>query len=196
MKKNKEISNSKNTELENDKIEELKNNQIKEAKNLQEKSKPIQVLEIIEDFFLNILDKIKLKPLADLYRNHREGWRYLIFGALATVVNIAVYSVAFYVTHIDNAVSNVIAWIVAAIFAYITNKFMVFASKVDTRKDLLREITSFFSCRLFTLVVDEIIMIISVDKLGLSAFIMKVVANIVVIILNFILSKLIIFKKK
>lgn len=167
-----------------------------EQEDVQEKSKPIKVLEIIEDFFLNILDKIKLKPLADLYRNHREGWRYLIFGALATVVNIAVYSVAFYVTHIDNAVSNVIAWVVAAIFAYITNKFMVFASKVDTKKALLREITSFFSCRLFTLVVDEIIMIISVDKLGLSAFIMKVVANIVVIILNFILSKLIIFKKK
>ena len=73
---------------------------------------------------------------------------------------------------------------------------MVFASKVDTKKALLREITSFFSCRLFTLVVDEIIMIISVDKLGLSPFIMKVVANIVVIILNFVLSKLIIFRKK
>ena len=162
----------------------------------EEKSKSIKILEIVEYFFLGILDKIKLKPLADLYRNHREGWRYLIFGALATIVNIAVYSFAFFVTHIDNAVSNVIAWIVAAIFAYITNKFMVFASKVDTKKALLREITSFFSCRLFTLVVDEIIMIISVDKLGLSPFIMKVVANIVVIILNFVLSKLIIFRKK
>ncbi len=187
MKNNKEISNSENTEKKNSQVNE---------NDIQEKTKPIIILEIIENFFLNILDKIKLKPLADLYRKHKEGWRYLIFGALATIVNIAVYSVSFYVTHIDNAVSNVIAWVVAAIFAYITNKFLVFASKVDTKKALIGEITSFFSCRLFTLVVDEIIMIISVDKLGLSPFIMKVVANIVVIILNFVLSKLVIFKKK
>ena len=63
----------------------------------EEKSKSIKILEIVEDFFLGILDKIKLKPLADLYRNHREGWRYLIFGALATIVNIAVYSFAFFI---------------------------------------------------------------------------------------------------
>lgn len=179
------VVTEKNQEYVKEKIEENK-----------ERSKPIIVLEAIEDFFLNILDKIKLKALADLYRNHREGWRYLIFGALATVVNIAVYSISFYGIHIGNAVSNVIAWVIAAIFAYLTNKFMVFASKVDTKKALIKEITSFFSCRLFTLVIDEIIMIVSVDKLGLPAFIMKVIANIVVIILNFVLSKLIIFKKK
>lgn len=162
----------------------------------QEKSKALKLLEIVEDFFLKLLDKIKLKELADLYRNHREGWRYLIFGVLATVVNIAVYTMVFYTAHIDNAISNVIAWVVAAVFAYLTNKFMVFVSKVDTKKALLREITSFFSCRLFTLLIDEIIMVVSVDNFGLPAFIMKVIANIVVIILNFILSKLIIFKKQ
>lgn len=192
MKNNKESSNSENIEKKNSQVED---NQVNKN-DIQEKTKPIIILEIIEDFFLNILDKIKLKPLADLYRKHKEGWRYLIFGALATIVNIAVYSASFYVTHIDNAISNIIAWVVAAVFAYMTNKFFVFASKVDTKKALIREITSFFSCRLFTLVVDEIIMIISVDKLGLSPFIMKVVANIVVIILNFVLSKLVIFKKK
>jgi putative flippase GtrA len=163
--------------------------------NIEEKTKAIILLEKFENFFLNILDKIKLKFLADLYRNHREGWRYLIFGALATVVNIAVYSIAFYAVKIDNAISNAIAWVIAAIFAYLTNKFFVFASKVDTKKELLREITSFFSCRLLTLIIDEIIMIVTVDKLGLNGFLMKVVANIVVIILNYIFSKIIIFKK-
>ena len=161
----------------------------------QEKSKALKYLEVVENFFLGFLDKIKLKWLADLYRNHREGWRYLIFGALATVVNIAAYSVAFYTANIDNAISNVIAWVVAAVFAYLTNKFMVFASKAHTKKALLKEITSFFSCRIFTLLVDEVIMIVSVDKYNMPAFIMKIVANIVVVILNFILSKLIIFKK-
>lgn len=162
----------------------------------EEKTKAIIVLEKVEDFFLNILDKIKLKKLADLYRNHREGWRYLIFGALATIVNIAIYDIAFYLGNIDNSISNIIAWVVAAIFAYITNKFMVFASKLNTKKELQKQIVSFFSCRLFTLLIDQTIMVITVDKLGMQAFLMKVISNIVVIILNYVLSKLIIFKKQ
>lgn len=167
-----------------------------EEKEEQEKSKSIKFLEAIEDFFLNILDKIKLKSLADLYRNHREGWRYLIFGALATIVNILVYSIAFYSFGIENGTSNVIAWIVAAIFAYITNKIFVFESKVDTKKALLKEMTSFFGCRLLTLLIDQAIMVISVDKFGWPGLLMKVISNIIVIILNFVLSKLIIFKKQ
>lgn len=167
-----------------------------EEKEEEEKTKAIKFLEIVEDFFLNILDKIKLKSLADLYRNHREGWRYLIFGALATIVNILVYSIAFYGFEIDNGTSNVIAWIVAAIFAYITNKIFVFESKVDTKKALVKEMISFFGCRLLTLLIDQIIMVISVDKFGMPGLLMKVISNIIVIILNFILSKLIIFKKQ
>lgn len=162
----------------------------------EEKTKAIKLLELVEDFFLNILDKIKLKKIADLYRNHREGWRYLIFGALATLVNIVAYSLAFYKLNIDNSSSNVIAWIIAAIFAYITNKIFVFESKVDTKKQLIKEAVSFFGCRLLTLAVDQIIMVITVDKLGLPGLVMKIVSNIVVIVLNFILSKLIIFKKQ
>ncbi len=164
-------------------------------KEIEEKSKSIKFLEIIENFFLNILDKIKLKKIADIYRNHLEGMRYLVFGALATVVNIACYSICLYSLNIENATSNIIAWIVAAIFAYITNKFFVFDSKVNTKKALIYEITSFFGCRLLTLVIDEAIMIITVDKMGLNGFLMKVIANIVVIILNFVFSKLFIFKK-
>lgn len=174
----------------------MENEEVGSEEKIENKTKAIKLLEIIEDFFLNILDKIKLKPLADLYRNHREGWRYLIFGALATIVNIVVYYIAFYAINIDNATSNVIAWVIAAIFAYITNKIFVFESKVDSKKQLLKEATSFFACRLFTLLIDEVIMVVSVDKLGLSGIIMKIISNIIVIILNFILSKLVIFKKE
>ena len=162
----------------------------------EEKTKAIKFLEAVENFFLNILDKIKLKFLADIYRNHLEGMRYLVFGALATIVNIVSYSMFLYLCHIENAVSNILAWIVAAVFAYMTNKFFVFDSKTNGKKDLVREITSFFGCRLLTLVVDEAIMIVTVDKLMLNAVLMKVVANVVVIILNFVFSKLFIFKKK
>lgn len=155
-----------------------------------------KLVDIVEEFFLKIFEKIGLKSFVKWYREHREGMRYLVFGALATFVNIAVYSICFYIFKIENGISNIIAWVVAAIFAYITNKFCVFDSKVDTKKALLYEISSFFGCRLLTLAIDEAIMIITVDKLAWNAFLMKVIANIIVIILNFVFSKLIIFKKE
>ena len=149
----------------------------------------------IEKFFLNLARKIKLGMLADLYESHLEGMRYLVFGALTTVINIATYSIFFYLCNVSNAISNVIAWIVGVIFAYVTNKIIVFESKADSKQGLLKEISSFVVCRFLTLIVDEIIMIITVDKLGFNGLLMKIIANIVVIILNFIFSKLIIFKK-
>ena len=154
------------------------------------------MIDKIEEFFLGILEKIHLKKIADWYRKHQEGMRYLIFGALTTIVNIIAYYIFYYIFHIDNAISNVIAWIVAATFAYITNKYYVFNSKVNTKKELLKEIVYFYGCRLLTLIFDEGIMIFTVDKLGWNALLMKIVSNIIVIILNFIFSKILIFKKK
>lgn len=154
------------------------------------------MIDKIEEFGLKILEKIHLKSLADWYRNHQEGMRYLIFGALTTLVNIIAYAVLYYVFHINNAISNIIAWIIGATFAYITNKLYVFNSKVNTKKDLLKEIVYFYGCRLLTLAFDEGIMIVTVDKFGWNALLMKIIANIIVIILNFIFSKILIFKKK
>jgi len=153
------------------------------------------MIDKLEEFGLNILEKIHLKKLADWYRNHQEGMRYLIFGALTTLVNIVAYAIFYYLFHISNGVSNVIAWILGATFAYITNKLYVFNSKVNTKKELLKEIIYFYGCRLLTLVIDEGIMIFTVDKLGWNGLFMKIIANIIVIILNFVFSKILIFKK-
>ena len=154
------------------------------------------MIDKIEEFGLKILEKIHLKILADWYRSHQEGMRYLIFGALTTLVNIVAYSILYYVFHINNATSNIIAWIIGATFAYITNKLYVFNSKVNTKKDLLKEILYFYGCRLLTLIIDEAIMIVTVDKFGWNALLMKIIANIIVIVLNFVFSKILIFKKK
>ena len=154
------------------------------------------MIDKIEEFGLKILEKIHLKSLADWYRNHQEGMRYLIFGALTTLVNIVAYSILYYVFHINNATSNIIAWIIGATFAYITNKLYVFNSKVNTKIELLKEILYFYGCRLLTLIIDEAIMIVTVDKFGWNALLMKIIANIIVIILNFVFSKILIFKKK
>ena len=154
------------------------------------------MIDKIEQFCLKILEKIGLKKLAQWYMSHQEGMRYLIFGGLTTLVNIVAYALCYYVLHISNGASNVIAWILGATFAYITNKLYVFNSKVTTKKDLFKEMVYFYGCRLLTLAVDQGIMILTVDKFGWNALLMKILANIIVIILNFVFSKILIFKKK
>ena len=154
------------------------------------------MIDKIEELCLKILEKIGFKKLADWYRKHQEGMRYLVFGAFTTLVNIVVYSIFYYVFHIENSISNVIAWVLGATFAYITNRKYVFDSKVNTKIELLKEAIYFYGCRLLTLVIDQGIMVLTVDKWGWNAFLMKVLANIIVIILNFVFSKILIFKKK
>lgn len=153
-------------------------------------------MEKIEDFFLNILDRIKLKKLADLYRAHREVMRYLVFGVLTTIINIVAYAVFYYGLKVPNLISNIIAWILSVIVAYLTNKGYVFHSEANTGKEILKEVSSFFASRIATLGIDELIMYIGVNLLNLNGTIMKIISNIVVIILNFIFSKLFVFKKK
>ena len=92
-------------------------------------------------------------------------------------------------------VSDTFAFIIALIFAYWVNKTIVFDSKCKTKKELVKEIFSFTYCRIFTQIISVLMMNFAVI-IGMNDVIMKVIANIVVIILNFILSKLIIFKKK
>ncbi len=170
-------------------------------KNEEEKTKAIKVLEVIENFFLNILDKIKLKALADIYRNHLEGMRYLVFGALATFINLGVkFLLLFTILDASNEfelqTAVIISWIVACIFAYLTNRVLVFKSKSDK---ILKEAISFVTARLITLGMEMVIMFFFVTLLGLDSnlwvAVWSVFAQVVVILSNYVFSKLIIFKK-
>ena len=159
------------------------------------------LIDKIEEFCLKILEKIKLKKLAQFYIEYKEAMRYLVFGALTTLVNIVSYAIfaKLILLPIKNEqiiinVSDIIAFILSVIFAYITNKKYVFNSKTENKKELLREIVSFTMCRIFTQIISIIMMNASI-WLGINDVIMKILANIVIIILNFVLSKLIIYKK-
>lgn len=160
------------------------------------------IVDKVEEFCLKILEKIGLKALASWYREHQEGMRYLVFGALTTIVNILTYSLfsALILKNIENEslrvnICEIIAFIVGVIFAYITNKLYVFNSKTKGFKDLAREITSFFGCRVFTEII-SILMMNAAVWLSINDILMKVISNIVVIILNFVFSKILIFKNK
>ena len=157
------------------------------------------MIDKIEDFGLMILEKIKLKKIADWYREHREGMRYLIFGALTTIVNILTY--ALFASVILKAlpskevivnVSEIIAFIVALIFAYVTNRIFVFESR---KNKILPEFIKFISCRLLTLGSEVLVMYILVDLIGINEMISKILVQFIVVVLNYILSKIIVFKK-
>lgn len=153
------------------------------------------LIDNLEEFGLKILEKIGLKKLANWYRKHKEGMRYLVFGALSTVINIVVFAICAKYIKFSTAISNTIAWIAAVLFAYITNKLYVFNSKTIKIKDLTREIISFFSARIITLVIETVFLWVVIDKMGFNEILMKIISNIIVIILNFIFSKIFIFKK-
>ncbi len=159
------------------------------------------MIDKLEQFFLQVARKIKLGKLADLYEEHREGMRYLVFGVLTTLVNIVVSALLYYtILHqlpesLKVNISTIIAILAAWLFAYVTNKLYVFDSKTNSMKELLQEIISFVSCRIVTAIVEVWLMDWLVTKLGLHYMGMKIIVSIIIIVLNFVFSKLIIFKK-
>ena len=131
-----------------------------------------------------------------LFAKYKQTILYLIFGVLSTIVNILTYTFCTRNLNIEFLISNWIAWIVAVLFAYITNKFFVFESKKINIKFLIKELSSFVSCRLLSGIIEMILMYTMISLMSLNDFIVNIITNVVVVILNFIFSKLIIFKNK
>ncbi|MCC0635112.1 MULTISPECIES: GtrA family protein [unclassified Clostridioides] len=129
-----------------------------------------------------------------IFKKHKETILYLFFGAFTTLVNIVSYLFFTRVISFDFMVANALAWILAVLFAYVTNKFFVFESKKVEIKFLFKEFLSFVSFRLLSGIIEMVIMYIMVDLLFVNDLIVKIFTNIVVIVLNYLFSKMIIFK--
>lgn len=127
---------------------------------------------------------------------YRELLLYGIFGVLTTLINIVVYSLCYERLGISNVASNVVAWILSVLFAFITNKIWVFDSKSMEVSVLLKEAVSFFGCRLATGLLDLAIMYVTVDVMAWNSMLMKCISNVIVIVVNYIASKLVIFAHK
>ena len=118
---------------------------------------------------------------------------YLIWGALTTVVNITVYYILTQWVGIPYLISNFSAWVMAVLFAYITNKRFVFNSSNKRGGKVSREILYFFCGRMLTGAVDMGLMFLLVSILSVNDIFSKLVVNVTVVVLNFIISKYIIF---
>lgn len=127
-----------------------------------------------------------------LMRLDKELILYVFFGVLTTIVNIVVYFFFESVLGVNYLISNIIAWFFSVLFAYITNRIWVFESESD---NILKEMSLFFGGRIFSGAVDTALMYLFIDILSIGDFISKLIVQVVVVILNYVFSKLIVFKK-
>lgn len=136
-----------------------------------------------------------IEKIKDLLIKYKSFIMYAVFGVLTTLVNILVYYLCFNILSVSNVISTIIAWAVAVAFAFITNKLWVFDSKSFDGSTLAHEIPTFFGARLSTGLLDVLIMYVAVDVINMNSTIWKFISNIIVIILNYVASKLVIFKR-
>lgn len=136
-----------------------------------------------------------MKNLIGLYKKYEEIVNYLIVGVLTTLVSIIVYAIFTKLFHVNYMISNVFSWIVSVLFAYVTNKKFVFKSKCDSKKKVFVEIYQFFKYRILSFLIDVLLMYVFVELITLDDMIAKLIVQIIVIVLNYVFSKLFVFKK-
>ena len=120
---------------------------------------------------------------------------YLFFGVLTTAVNYLVYLPCYNLLRLSAALSNVIAWVVAVAFAYLTNKPWVFKSHDWSRQTVIPELIRFVGCRIGSGLLETGIIFLTVDLLCWNGNVMKLLTSVLVVVLNYIGSKLLVFKK-
>lgn len=137
-----------------------------------------------------------MADLKKLFEKYKDVIPYLFFGVCTTLVNIFTYWICAHLFSFNTLGSTMIAWTLAVLFAYLTNRKYVFYSEADTRTEIIKEILYFFGARLATGAVDLACMWFFVDILDVNDLFIKTAANVLVIILNYLASKLLIFRKK
>ena len=136
-----------------------------------------------------------VSKILNLIKKYREIIAYLVFGVLTTLVNYVFYLPCYNMFGFSAALSNVIAWVAAVAFAFLTNKPFVFKSDDWSTGVVFSELTRFIGCRIGSGGVETLMLLILVDCLGWNGNVWKLLASIIVVILNYIGSKLFVFKK-
>lgn len=139
-----------------------------------------------------------MEKIKELYIKYKEIINYLIFGVLTTVVSLIVYYLSvFTFLNPENAfelqIANILSWIAGVAFAYFTNRKFVFESKENNK---LKEASKFVLSRVITLVMDMLIMYLGVTLLHGNDKIIKLISQVIIVISNYIFSKIFVFKKQ
>ena len=157
----------------------------------------------------DLFDKLMSLPLLRIFEpffsKHREGLLYLFFGGVAFFLNMILFFLFHTKFGMQDGLATAICWVLCVLFQYFTNRIWVFRSTTSSAAELIKEITAFFGGRIFTLVVEEAIIFVFITWLGngISSalalnrnvwdMIVKLFAQFVIIVLNYIISKLFVF---
>ncbi len=136
-----------------------------------------------------------MEKIEKIWDRYKELILYVFFGGCTTLINIVVYFACRQWLSLAVVPSDVAAWFLAVVFAYVTNKLFVFDSKSWSAQLVVKEVAEFFAARVFSLGVDVAMLYVTVELLGWWELPMKIIANVVVIVINYIFSKWIIFRK-
>ena len=128
------------------------------------------------------------------WQQHREVISYLFWGVMTTIVNYVIYFVCTRILQTGYLAANLIAWVFAVLFAYVTNKLFVFCTPWNSVCKLLREVSSFVTGRVASLVIETVILYVFIDWLHFNDIIVKLFSNVIVVILNYIFAKLFTFR--
>lgn len=143
---------------------------------------------------VKLLRKIKLFDyIFTIYFKHKEVLNYLIFGVLTTLTNIISYFILAKILHVHYMISTILSLVISIVFAYITNRLFVFESR---SKNIVREMFSFFFFRFLSSLIDIFDMYLFVDIFKFNDMLIKIISNFIIIVLNYIFSKIFVFKGK
>lgn len=140
-----------------------------------------------------------IKKISSLYKKYKEIVNYIIVGGLTTVVSIGSFYLCRFLlftsnSQVDIQISNIISWVLAVLFAFFANKKYVFESKKHGKKAFY-EMLMFYLSRVSTLLIDMLVMFILTSPLSINDKIAKLIVQVIVMVLNYIFSKLFVFKK-
>lgn len=148
----------------------------------------------------DIFDKIMSLPILNIfepfYLKYKEVLMYLFFGFLTFLVGVLTYAYFNVTLGINELIANIYSWILAVLFAFFTNRTWVFHSPTSGFAEFMKQMFSFFCGRVATLVLEELILYVFITWLGFDSMLIKVIAQIVVIATNYVISKLVVFHEK
>lgn len=149
-----------------------------------------------KDIFDKLMELPILRIFNPFYKKYKELLLYLFFGGLSFIVSIATYALFNVGMNINELIANVLSWIITVMFAFLTNRVWVFQSTTNGVAEFVKQMLVFYSGRVITLVVEEVILLVFIIWLGFNSMLIKVIAQVIVILLNYVISKLVVFRKK
>jgi len=149
-----------------------------------------------DDIFDKLFELSVLNLFQPFYRKYKYILLYLFFGGVATILNIILFNAFTVFFRIHELMSNIIAWFLCVTVQFYTNRKWAFKVVVNTRRDFLNQMFLFYGACAFTLLLEEIIIYIFIVKLDNNRLLVKTIAQTFVIVMNYVLRKMVVFKKK